>query len=274
MHFHFGLIGYPIKHSLSPFIHDQFLERSGLEGKYSIIEIDPKSNFKESISALKRMKLDGFNITVPFKQTILNHLDELDETVIDIQAVNTVLCKDNRWIGYNTDGIGYALSLEEKYPIIKNNKSVNILIIGAGGAAKGIYHGLRKKGYHSITIANRTVEKAEVIATRKHVLTLEDAEKNLEKFDVIIQTTSVGMKPNINDKILSLGNIKSDTIVSDIVYQPIMTQFLKEAKECGARIHNGHTMLLYQAKYAFEIWTNKEPDISGLDALLENKLEG
>ena len=154
------------------------------------------------------MNLDGFNVTAPFKQTILNYLDELDNTASDIQAVNTVLCKDNRWIGYNTDGIGYALSLEDKYPQIKRAKSASILIIGAGGAAKGIYHGLKSRGYQTITVANRTLEKATLIASNQHVLTLDEAEEKLSTFDIIIQTTSVGMKPHIHDKILSLNHIK------------------------------------------------------------------
>lgn len=274
MDFHFGLIGYPIKHSLSPYIHEQFLERSGLKGNYSIIEIDPKADFNQSVAALKEMNLDGFNITAPFKQTIIEYLDEIDQSAANINAVNTVLSVDNRWIGYNTDGIGYALSLEDKYPYIKNDKSLEILILGAGGAAKGIYHGLKSRGYHSISIANRTLNKAEAIASGNYVLTLDDAEKKLDGFDIVIQTTSVGMKPDTENQILSLKNIKQDTIVSDIVYQPIKTQFLKEAEKYGAKIHYGHTMLLYQAKYAFEIWTNKEPDIRDLDASLESKLEG
>lgn len=274
MVYQFGLIGYPIKHSLSPWIHKQFLTRSGLTGDYSIIEIDPNSNISESITALRKMELDGFNITVPYKQTIIDYLDDLDESALQIGAVNTVLCKNNRWIGYNTDGIGYVRSLERKYPEIMNRKTDSVLILGAGGACKGIYHGLLANGYRHITLANRTKQKAEAIANAENVITLEEAQQNITKFGIIIQTTSVGMKPHQADAVIDLYGINRDTIVSDIVYQPLMTTFLNQAKQLGAKVHLGHTMLLYQAQYAFEIWTNEQSDMTGLDQQLQMQLEG
>src|SRR5699024_6293933 len=115
MFYQFGLIGYPIKYSLSPWVHKQFFERTELQGDYSIIDIHPNSKFEEAIASLKQMGLTGFNVTAPYKQKIIPFLDELDKTAQIIGAVNTVLLKNNRWIGYNTDGTGYVRSLESKF---------------------------------------------------------------------------------------------------------------------------------------------------------------
>src|SRR5699024_8680930 len=188
----------------------------------------------------------------------------------NIGAVNTVLNLDGKLIGYNTDGLGYVKSLEKAYPSVKETDP-NILLLGAGGAARGIYNGLKSSGYLNIDITNRTVEKAEKIKKtnilqlragdnarriynksksskylnidiakrtfekaekikqtnlvgRTKILTLEEAESKLDQYDIIIQTTSVGMKPKTNEQIINLDKLKQTAIISDIVYQPIMTQ--------------------------------------------------
>lgn len=275
MSYRLGLIGYPIKHSLSPWIHKQFFERTNLEGSYSIMEISTEKDFLEEMKQLKEKELNGFNVTVPYKVKIIEHLDVLDEQAEKIGAVNTVLCKNGKWIGYNTDGIGYLRSLLSKYPELANEEEKSVLILGAGGAAKGIYHALIHHGFNYVTIANRSLEKAEqLLGTSEHVMTLEEAEKQINIFDIIIQTTSVGMKPNQDKSIISLNHLKENAVVSDIIYQPLMTSFLKQAKSLHRSIHFGHTMLLYQAQYAFEIWTGKQPDMENMDKALQNILEG
>lgn len=277
MTFAFGLIGHPIQHSLSPWIHEQFLKRTGQKGTYTIFEIPLEDSFQKAMDELRKQNLDGFNVTVPYKEKIIEYLDELDPYAEKIGAVNTVQCKNGRWTGYNTDGIGYVRSLESKFRDIQTNKAKSILILGAGGAAKGIYHALVKGGYTSITIANRTVDKATSL-TGQHsghkAITLETAAEMAHQYDVIIQTSSVGMKPMIDEVIIPLTKIKSHAMVSDIVYQPLMTQFLQDAKELGAQVHFGHTMLLYQAQYAFKIWTGLEPNMEQLDDALQIELEG
>src|SRR5699024_10734291 len=277
MTYQFGLIGYPITHSLSPWIHGNFLERTSIKGNYEIIEIDPALSFSDEMMKLKERHLNGFNITVPYKEKVLDYLDELDEQAKHIGAVNTVLCKNGKWIGYNTDGIGYMRSLLQKYPTLTEKKSSNILILGAGGAAKGIFYALLANGYKQITIANRSVEKAKDLIDgepNSMAMTLHEAQQSLLQFDVIIQTTSVGMKPHADDMIISLDALKEGAIVSDIVYQPLLTSFLQKALSMNAHIHYGHTMLLYQAQYAFEIWTNERPIMDGLDEALQKQLEG
>ncbi|MEJ8776401.1 shikimate dehydrogenase [Pseudogracilibacillus sp. ICA-222130] len=272
----FGLIGYPIQHSLSPWIHRQFFERTNIEGTYDIYEIDVHAPFDEKIATFKELQLDGFNVTAPYKETIIPYLDELDEQASMIGAVNTVLNKNGKWYGFNTDGAGYVRSLLSKYPVLANEKNKAILLLGAGGACKGIYNALIKEGFTNITIANRTLEKAVSIIGQRNgkVMTIEEASQCIHTFPLVIQTTSVGMKPYTDRTILELNEVHEKAIVSDIVYQPLETAFLQRAKQLGASIHFGHTMLLYQAQYAFEIWTNTTPKMEQLDAQLEKKLEG
>lgn len=273
----FALIGYPIKHSLSPWIHGEFLEQTNIRGTYSIVEIEPECSFSDEMMKLKEGQVNGFNVTVPYKEKIIPFLDEIDEQAKRIGAVNTVLNKDGKWIGYNTDGIGYMRALHNHYPNVMNELNLNILILGAGGAAKGILHALLQHGYYKITIANRSLERAKQLAKINEtiqVASLSEVEDDLYKYQLIIQTTSVGMKPNYLESIISLQSINEEAIVSDIVYQPLMTTFLKEANAQGAAIHFGHSMLLYQAQYAFEIWTGKRPEIGTLDNELKKILEG
>lgn len=128
MEYRFGLIGFPIKHSLSPWIHEKFLQKAGLEGKYSLYEINSNESFAEKIKELKSQQLNGFNITAPYKKDIIPHLDELDKEASAIGAVNTVVNKNGKWIGYNTDGNGYLRSLVKAFPSVEQNKNQKILI--------------------------------------------------------------------------------------------------------------------------------------------------
>lgn len=275
--YQFRLIGYPISHSLSPWIHEEFLRQTNLTGTYQLHEI---KDFAAEIAAFKQEKINGFNVTVPYKEKIIPYMDELDESAKIIGAVNTVLVKDGRWIGYNTDGVGYIRALQEAYPITKDMKDKRIVILGAGGAAKGIYAACKLQEAGNIVIANRTTEKAQqIIALYKGknddvAVSLANVSPYLEQADIIIQTSSVGMKPHIHDVIVPLPTLKRSVIVSDIVYQPMETAFLKQAKQQGVQIHYGHTMLLYQAQYAFEIWTNKRPIVGNMAKELQHKLEG
>ncbi|HLR64471.1 MAG TPA: shikimate dehydrogenase [Pseudogracilibacillus sp.] len=275
MNYQFKLIGYPVKHSLSPWIHEQFLKDTDLTGTYELNEIQDLS---EDILTLKEANLNGFNITVPYKEDMMNYLDEVDPIAKQIGAVNTVLVKDNKWIGYNTDGIGFVRALQDAYEDMVSLEDKKIVILGAGGAAKGIYAAFTKENPKQIVIANRTIEKAQDIihSNRRNDIAshLNDVISHLEEADIIVQTSSVGMTPNEGESIVQLPQLKEDVLVSDIVYQPIETHFLSQAKKQGVRIHYGHTMLLYQAQYAFEIWTGKRPNAKPLIEKLEKILKG
>ncbi|SFA69805.1 shikimate dehydrogenase [Lentibacillus halodurans] len=280
MAYKLGLIGYPVKHSLSPWIHQQFLTKAGLAGEYSIEEIAPNDSFKQEVERIKSSQFDGFNVTVPYKKQIIPYLDHLDKQAQAIGAVNTVVRQNKKWIGYNTDGAGYITGLKHYYPSIFANKQCSILLIGAGGAARGIFHSLAAAGFTRIDIANRTRSSAENIAasggrkTKTSIITLKDAAYHLSYYDLIIQTTNVGMRPNVRDTVISLEHMSKDAIVSDIVYQPIETEFLHQAGKKGASVHYGHTMLLYQAQYAFELWTSKKVPLDDMEQQLQNILEG
>lgn len=276
-----ALIGYPIQHSLSPWIHNQFLKQAQLKGEYMIREIPTDEPLTEQLNVLKSEGIHGFNVTVPYKQKIIPYLDKLDHKARQIGAVNTVITIDGEWIGYNTDGIGYVRSLEHSFPQLSNEKEhVRLLILGAGGAARGIYYALMQGGYRHIDIANRTRSSAEDIATLKfptvqtNIKSLKEVEETLGSYRVIIQTTSVGMRPNNDETIISLHYLKPESIVSDIVYQPIETKLLTEAKKREASIHHGHTMLLYQAQYAFELWTHQRISLEHMAEDLQQILEG
>ncbi|WP_163526421.1 shikimate dehydrogenase [Halobacillus ihumii] len=273
-----GLIGYPIAHSLSPWIHNRLLDQHGLEGEYQLYECNAEQ-FPYQMEKLKSSKINGFNVTVPYKEKVIPYLDGLDEAAKFLGAVNTVKVDDGRLIGYNTDGQGYVASLLNRYddalkPFDK------VLILGSGGAARGIFYALLKQGIKKVDVANRTVEKAQQVIedlqvqSTSEALSLQKAEENLSQYDHIIQTTSVGMAPEINRKLISLTDIGPNTIVSDIVYRPMKTSLLKEAERQGARLHYGHGMLLNQAILAFEIWTGKSTNASEMLKAFEEKLKG
>lgn len=269
-----GLIGHPVEHSLSPWIHTQFMEQAGIEGEYKLYPIEPDV-FDEKITALLQSGIDGFNITVPYKQRIIPFLDELDQDAAKIGAVNTAVRKNGKWIGYNTDGSGYVRALEQ---VIPSQESLHVLMLGAGGAARGIYRALVAKDFRYVDIANRTVSKAEQLLklqepeTITEILSYDEAHQKLDSYDIIIHTSSVGMSPLDHEQIISLTNLKNDAVVSDIVYKPIETMLLRSAKQQGATIHHGHSMLLYQAQYAFEIWSGQQVKIGDLLNQLEQRL--
>lgn len=275
-----GLIGYPITHSLSPWIQNSFLKQTKIEGTYELFESSAGKSLASSVSSLRAMDVNGFNVTVPYKEAIIPFLDHMDDQAKEIGAVNTVVCKNDKWVGYNTDGKGYVRSLEVRFPTLFSGEPIHVLLLGAGGAARGIYHALLEENCAQVTIANRTVASAEEIIANHHpgvsskVCSLEEAATSLSSYDLIIQTSTVGMKPNVDQTIIPLDHVKEGTIVSDIVYQPIETAFLKEAKLHHCQIHYGHTMLLYQAQYAFELWTNTSPQINSMDVDLQHILEG
>ena len=263
-----GLIGYPVQHSKSPWMHKNFLVQIGSTGSYQLIEIEP-DQFVAEINRLKTSQLTGFNVTIPYKEKIIPFLDWISPEAEVIGAVNTVVCQNQKWYGHNTDGLGLITALKVKFPdLFSGGKST--LLLGAGGATRGIYHALLQENFSEIAIANRTVSRAEELLKLNQTnisgraLSFIDAEKELDKFDLIIQATSVGMSPDNDSQVINLTNLKHDAVVSDIVYQPFWTALLKDAKKRGGRIHHGHEMLIYQGKLAFERWSQKSVDASPL----------
>ncbi|WP_197914076.1 shikimate dehydrogenase [Listeria sp. PSOL-1] len=254
----YAVIGNPIHHSLSPIIHNRLIQELSLDAHYDAIQIDPE-RFDAEITRLKQSDISGFNVTVPFKERIIPYLDEIHGLAKSCYAVNTVVRENNRWHGYNTDGDGYFEALMDIYKIHPNDK---ILIIGAGGASKGIYLTLKKRSLARIDVTNRTIQRAKemLISREDSALSIAEAEARLSEYSIIIQTTSIGLIETKDQLPLSLKNLSADTLVSDIIYNPFETRFLKVAREKGAKTQNGLSMFIGQGALAFKYWTGITPD--------------
>jgi len=257
----YAVIGDPISHSLSPLMHDHWIKETKLDATYLPIRVE-SNRLGSSVESLRLLGAAGWNVTIPHKTAIIPFLDGLDPMAAKMGAVNTVVRNEkDELIGYNTDGLGFVRSLEEEMG--QNKKKNTILVIGAGGAARGIVHALSENGYEHITIANRTIEKAKnLIKEINHgnAISLSEAESTLSDYQIIIQTTSAGMKTDSTELPLSLDKFKQGTIAADIVYNPIDTPFLKKASELGGQPINGVGMFVHQGALAFSYWTGIQPD--------------
>ncbi|MGX6442825.1 shikimate dehydrogenase [Neobacillus sp. K501] len=268
----FAVLGDPIGHSMSPVMHNDLFAFYKMDAHYHPFLVK-KEGLKTVVEGLKAIGIAGFNVTIPHKSEIIPLLDEVDELARSIGAVNTVVNKNGRFIGYNTDGPGFLRGLE---PYISSLTGKKVLVIGAGGAAKAIYFTLAKNKPVVIDIANRTVQKAaELIEacpfeTSSKALSLEEAGDQLGNYDLIIQTTMIGMSPKITDQPIELDHLAKNALVCDIIYNPLETLILSEAKKQGARTQTGLDMFVYQGALAFELWTGIFPDIQ---RMRENVLE-
>ena len=251
----FAVIGDPIDHSLSPNIHSAAFRELNLDSSYIGYRI-PKGELEGGVEGLKKIKINGFNITIPHKIEMMKYLDKMDESCSIIGAVNTVVNNEGVLKGYNTDMDGFLEPLKKRNIAIQNSK---ILLIGAGGAARAIVAGIAKEKAASIDIANRRIEKANNLlefATKlglsANVKKIESIDTYTENYNIIINATSIGLKDEPSP--ISFEGINEKTVVYDIVYTPMNTDFIKKAKMKNAIIIYGYEMLLGQAIRAFEIW--------------------
>ena len=254
------VIGKPIKHSLSPLIHNYWINKYQLGLEYKKMEVE-KESLPSLIENVRDKKITGLNITLPYKKDIISYIDEVSYSAKDIGAINTVFLRGNKVYGENTDGIGFTRALEKKTKFNFSNKSIYIL--GAGGAAYGIISELIKKKVEKIYITNRTKQKTiqlvNFFKTKNKKINLEFVEwKDLvpnSDVDLIINTTSFGMKDNECLKI-DINNLKDTLIFVDIIYNPKETELLKLFKKEGFVCMNGLSMLIEQAAVSFELWFN------------------
>ena len=251
----FAVIGDPIDHSLSPNIHSAAFRELNLDSSYIGYRI-PKGELEGGVEGLKKIKINGFNVTIPHKIEMMKYLDKMDESCSIIGAVNTVVNNEGVLKGYNTDMDGFLEPLKKRNITIQNSK---VLLIGAGGAARAIVAGIAKEKAGSIDIANRTIEKANNLSEFSTKLGLSASVKKIESidtatenYDIIINATSIGLKDEPSP--ITFEGINEKTIVYDIVYAPMNTDFIKKAKTKNAIIIYGYEMLLGQAIRAFEIW--------------------
>lgn len=264
-----GLIGENIENSLSPFIHNQIITKYSLDFCYLPFQVR-WTDLKDAIQGIKALNIKGVNITFPYKERVIDFLDEVEESARRIGAINTIVNNKGILTGYNTDVIGFKRSLQEdgKF-VIKQKKAV---IFGAGGAARGVICALLEEGIEEICIFNRTLEKAKKIkqdfstffprsCINAFSLEEENLKDKIEKAHIIVNTTSLGMTPQ-NDK-TPLPDEKlfhSNLLVYDLIYQPTKTLFLRQAERAGAKIINGLAMLVYQGIESFYLWTGLKPE--------------
>ncbi|MEH6955446.1 shikimate dehydrogenase [Neobacillus drentensis] len=259
----FAVLGNPIGHSMSPVMLNDLFSYYNIDAVYLPFQVED-ADLHDAVKGLKALGVGGFNVTVPHKSNIIPFLDGIDELAANIGAVNTVVNENGQLIGYNTDGPGFLKGLNAFLPKIADQK---ILIIGAGGAARAIYFTLAKESPNVLNIANRTIERAEELikdcpySVSSSAISFNEASQSMGEYDLVIQTTLIGMSPKIGVKPVELINIRKQTFFCDIIYNPLETLFLQEARIHGANIQNGLDMFVYQGALAYEKWTGIFPDV-------------
>jgi shikimate dehydrogenase len=272
-----ALIGHPVTHSKSPAIMNAILADLQLPYVYLAYDVAPKS-LKQAVDGMKTLSFHGFNVTLPHKVAIMEHLEEIDLQAKGVGAVNTVVWRDGKYVGYNTDGIGYLHSLLEEIPLCLAEQRV--FLLGTGGAARAVAYTLATEGVSQMIIANRTLPKAEILAdelrrfTKTKAVLTTAAQKEVEAATLVINATPIGMAPKQREMPLPPAWLHAHMIVSDLVYHPRKTAFLQMAQAKGARIHTGLGMLLHQAALAFTLWTGYPAPIPLMRTALQMTGEG
>ncbi|WNQ13408.1 shikimate dehydrogenase [Paenibacillus aurantius] len=254
----YGVFGDPIAHSKSPLMLNRAFAEADLNAAYAAFHIRP-GTLKDAVAGIRALGFRGVNVTIPHKVEVMDYLDHLDDGAKAIGAVNTIVNDHGVLTGYNTDGIGYVRSLKEETGV--KLAGAKVVLLGAGGAARGLVYALAKEGAAKVTLANRTPGRAVELAramgayTSTEGIGLDQAKDAVEAADLVINTTQMGMHPNVEETPLDSSLLRPGMIVSDIVYNPRETRLLREAKARGAQVHGGLGMFIYQGAYAFEYWT-------------------
>ena len=273
-----GIIGDPVDHTLSPPMHNAAFKELNLDFVYVAFRVR-KDELKHAIAGAKSLDIHGLNVTMPHKNAVMKHLDEIDSTAKSIGAVNTILNDEGRLKGYNTDGLGALKALKENDISLKGKK---MLLLGAGGAGKAIaFHAAQE--VEELKILNRTTQKAKKLAEvlRKkfdkkingNSLSAKIIKEELRDADILVNATSVGMHPNVSRSLVDPSWLRPDLCVMDVVYNPIETKLAKDAKALGAKVISGVEMLVYQGAASFEIWTNHAAPVEVMKQAVLNKLE-
>ncbi|MDR3306674.1 MAG: shikimate dehydrogenase [Endomicrobium sp.] len=265
----FAILGCPVKHSFSPLLQNKWFEKKHLNCAY--LSFEPNDyELERAIESLKELKFNGFNITVPHKIKALKYVDVIDKNVKKIGSINTVIIKKNKLYGYNTDYLGFAKDLESKKVVIKNK---NVIVVGAGGAARGVAFALKAGNAKNVYIANRTLDKAIMLAKEFKVksINIGDVKDTLGDADLLVNCSSCGMKKEDNLP-FKFGKIKTGLVVYDLIYNK-KTPFLRFAKSNKLKFFTGEGMLIWQGAYAFKLWTGKFPDIKIAEKLLKKFLK-
>ena len=274
-----AVVANPIKHSISPFIHNSAFEATNTNGVYLAWEVDA-AELAETVANIRRYQMYGINLSMPYKEQVIPYLDQLSEEACLIGAVNTVVNREGTLIGYNTDGKGFFKSL----PSFKISKK-RLVLLGAGGAAKAILAQAILDGVSQISVFVRSssIEKTRpylekiqnATGSRVDLFALEDVQNlqdSITQADLLVNATSVGMDGSSQPIPTSIV-LPEKLMVADVIYQPFETPFLKWARNQGNQSINGLGMLLYQAAEAFELWTDKEMPTDQIWELLKQKYQ-
>jgi shikimate dehydrogenase len=273
-----GVIGDPIEHTLSPIMHNAAFNAIGLD--YVFLAFKVKAvEVENAVNGMRALNIRGLNVTMPHKSTVMNFLDRTDLSAQIVNSVNTVLNKDGKLFGFNTDGVGALKALRENGVEPKGRK---VLLLGAGGAARAIAYTMAKES-DELAVLNRTAKQAQALvkllektANKKIVagsLSPKDIQQNLQDSDILINATSIGMKPKADESLVAPKLLRPDLTVMDIVYNPIETKLAKEAKAAGAKVISGVEMLIYQGAASFEIWTGKSAPVEVMRQAALNHLQ-
>ena len=274
-----AVVANPIKHSISPFIHNSAFEATNTNGVYLAWEVDA-TELAETVANIRRYQMFGINLSMPYKEQVIPYLDQLSEEACLIGAVNTVVNREGTLIGYNTDGKGFFKSL----PSFKISRK-RLVLLGAGGAAKAILSQAILDGVSQVSVSVRSasIEKTRpylekiqnATGFRVDLFALEDIQElqdSITQADLLVNATSVGMDGSSQPISTSIV-LPEKLIVADVIYQPFETPFLKWARNQGNQSVNGLGMLLYQAAEAFELWTGKEMPTDQIWELLKQKYQ-
>jgi shikimate dehydrogenase len=273
-----AIIGDPVEHSLSPAMHNAAFKELGLNLVYVAFTVTATA-LKDAVSGAKSLGLRGLNVTMPHKKAVMEYLDSVDSTAKNIGAVNTVLNNQGKLVGYNTDGSGAMIALQENgvYPEEKK-----LLLLGAGGAAKAIAYYAAQE-VDELVILNRTQKKAKQLAealckefgkkVKGRTFSPEILKKELETTDILVNATSVGMHPHADSSPVPSRLLRHDLCVMDIIYNPLETRLIADAKAADAKVVSGIEMLLYQGAVAFEIWTNRPAPVEVMRTAALNALK-
>lgn len=263
----YGILAHPAGHSLSPALHNAAFKSLGLDAYYYSFDI-AETELEDFMAGLNDGGVCGLSVSLPYKEKVMNFLDEIDEDAHAIGAVNTVKNEDGKLIGSNTDWLGIRMALSE----VTDFPGKKCLVLGAGGSARAAVYALKKAGVSEIWILNRTAEKAESLAKEFDCQfgSLDEVAKIAP--DIIVQTTSIWLE-DPQAKLIDAEALKPGMVVMDIVYQPLLTPLLVQAKDRGCTIVTGDKMLLYQAVEQFKIWTEKDPPADVMRQTLKQKLQ-
>ncbi|MBL7092662.1 shikimate dehydrogenase [candidate division KSB1 bacterium] len=261
-----GVIGDPISHSLSPEMQNFIIQKLGLNYCYNAFHVIP-SDLEKAIESFQALNFKGINVTLPHKQGVIQFLDEVSEEARCLGAVNTIVFKNNRRFGFNTDVIGFLDSLGEFRHSLKTKTAI---VIGAGGSARAVIYALIQDGIGEIKIFNRTTQKGEKLKSEMISITqfdkiysipptMNDLTNEIQNASILINTTPIGMHPEVHaspvdDEFL----FPKDILVYNLIYNPLETKFLQKARSAGAHIMNGLDMLIYQGIESLKIWTGVE----------------